>query len=110
MVRSDKCGLFYERRSANQWYEAKEVFMQPSVSFNGEEVKVRERHEPSTHSGKPLTVARVDENHVEEIFNKYVELLDNIATWVAPILDKLEAVELTALAKIVHQFANTRIS
>ena len=23
MLRSDKCGLFYERRSANQWYKAK---------------------------------------------------------------------------------------
>ena len=39
MVWSDKCGLFYERRSANRWYKAKRD-VQPSVSFNGEEVKV----------------------------------------------------------------------
>ena len=109
MLRSDKCGLFYERRRANRWYKAKRD-VQPSVSFNGKEVKVHERHEPCTYLGKPLTVAGEDENHVEEIFDKYVELLDNIATSVAPIPVKLEALEIMALAKIAHQFANTRIS
>ena len=69
--------------------------VQSSVSFNGEEVKVHERH---------------DENHVEEIFDKDVELLDNIATSVAPIPVKLEALEIIDLAKIAHHFANTRIS
>ena len=108
MVRSDKWGLFYERRSANRWYKTKKD-VQPSVSFNGEEVKVHERHEPSIYLGKPLTVAGEDENDVEEIFDKYVELLDNIATSVAPIPVKLEALEIIALAKIAHQFANTRI-
>ena len=38
MVRSDKCGLFYERRSANRWYKAKRD-VQPSVCFNGEELR-----------------------------------------------------------------------
>ena len=108
MVRSDKCGLFYERRSANRWYKAKRD-VQPSVSFNGEEVKVHGRHEPCTYLEKPLTVAGENENHVEEIFDKYVELLENIVTSVAPIPVKLEALEIIALAKIAHQFANTRI-
>ena len=48
MARSDKCGLFYERRSTNRWYKAKRD-VQPSVSFNGEEVKVHERHESYTY-------------------------------------------------------------
>ena len=61
IVRSDKCGLFYDRRSASRWYKAKGD-VQPSVSFNGEEVKVHERHEPYTYLGKPLSVARQDEN------------------------------------------------
>ena len=46
MVRSDKCGLFYERRSTNRWYKAKRDVQPSSVSFSGEEVKVHERHEP----------------------------------------------------------------
>ena len=45
MVRSDKCSLFYKRRSTNRWYKAKRD-VQPSVSFNGEEVKAHEKHEP----------------------------------------------------------------
>ena len=45
IVWSDKCSLFYERRSTYRWYEAKRD-VQPSVSFNGEEVKVHKRHEP----------------------------------------------------------------
>ena len=106
MVRSNKCGLFYERRSSNRWYKAKRD-VQPSVSFNGEEVKVHERHEPYTYLGKPLTFAGEDENHVKEIFDEYVELLDNIATSVAPIPVKLEALEIIALAKIAHDFVNT---
>ena len=90
IVRSDKCGLFYERRSANRWYKSK-MDVQPSVSFNGKEVKVHERHEPYTYLGKPMTFAGEGENHVEKIFDKYVELLDNIATSVAPVPVKLEA-------------------
>ena len=39
MVRSDKCGLFYERRSANRWYKAKRD-VQPSVSFTSNFLKV----------------------------------------------------------------------
>ena len=81
--------------------------VQPSVCFNGEEDKVHERHEPYTYLGKLLTVAREDENHVEDIFDKYLELFDNIATSVAPFPVKLEALEIIALAKIAHQFANT---
>ena len=73
-------------------------------------IKVHERNEPYTYSGKPLTIAGEDENHVEEIFDKYVELLDNIATSMAHIPVRLEALEIIALAKIAHQFANTRIS
>ena len=84
--------------------------VQASVSFNGEEVKVPERHELYIYLGKPTTVAGEDENHVEEIFHKQMELLDNIATSVAPIPGKLEALEIITLAKIAHQFANTRIS
>ena len=85
--------MFYETRSANQWYKAKKD-VQPSVSFNGEEVKVHERHEPFTFLGKSLTIAGKDENHVKEIFDKYLELLDNIATSVAPIQVRLEALSL----------------
>ena len=36
-----------------------------------------------------------------------LELLDNIATSVAHIPVKLEALEIIALAKIAHQFVNT---
>ena len=39
-----------------------------------------------------------------------MELLNNIAPSVAPIPIKLEALEIVALAKISHHFANTRIS
>ena len=108
MIRSDKCGLFYERRSANWWHKAKRD-VQLSVSFNGEEVKVPERHEPCTYLEKLLTFAEEDENQLEEIFDKYVELLYNIATTIAPIPVKLEALEIIALSKTAHHFANTRI-
>ena len=101
--------VLWEKKRANRWYKAKRD-VRPSVSFNGEEVKVHERHEPCTYLGKPLTVARDDENHVEEIFDKYVELLDNIATLVIPIPVRLEAVEIITLAKIANHFANNRIS
>ena len=67
MVRFNKCGLFYETRSANRWYKAKRD-VQPSVSFNG----------LYTYLGKPLTVTGEDDNQVEEIFDKYMELSDNI--------------------------------
>ena len=39
-----------------------------------------------------------------------MELLDNIATSVAPTPVELEALEIIVLAKIAHHFANTRIS
>ena len=109
IIRSDKCGLFYERRSANRWYKAK-MNSNPSASFNGDQVQLHGRHEPYRYLGKPLTVAREYENHVDDFFENCVELLNNIAVSVAPIPIKLEALEIVALAKISHHFANTRIS
>ena len=52
-IRSDKCGLFYERRSANRRYKAK-MDSNPSVFFNGDQVKLHGRHEPYQYLVKPL--------------------------------------------------------
>ena len=37
-IRSDKCAVFYERRSGNRWYKAKSYSL-PEIEFNS--VKVR---------------------------------------------------------------------
>ena len=37
-VRSDKCAIFYERRSGNRWFKAKKD-VPPSIEFNDELVK-----------------------------------------------------------------------
>ena len=56
------------------------------------------------------SVAGEYENHLDDFFENSAELLNNIAASVAPIPIKLEALEIVALAKISHHFANTRIS
>ena len=40
----------------------------------------------------------------------YMDLLDKIVTSVTPIAIKLEALEVIALSKIIHHFANTRLT
>ena len=60
--------------------------------------------------GKPLTVAGEPESHVKEIIETYSDLLDKIVTFVAPVAIKLEALEVIALSKIIHQFANTQLT
>ena len=60
--------------------------------------------------GKPLTVAVEPESHVKEVIETYSDLLDKIVTSVALIAIKLEALEVIALSKIIHHFANTRLT
>ena len=60
--------------------------------------------------GKPLTVEREPESHVREIIETYSDLLDKIVASVAPIAIKLEEFEVIALSKIIHHFANTRLT
>ena len=108
-VRSDKCGIFYERRSGNRWYKSKSD-TPPEVDFNGEKVAVLERHECYKYLGKPLSVAGESPDHLNEMSAKYCELLEKIVSIDLPIPVKIEALEIIAMSKISHHFFNTYIS
>ena len=69
-VRSDKCAIFYERRSGNRWFKAKKD-VPPSIEFNDELIPVLQRHEKFVYLGKPLTVAGEFEEHSKEIIEEY---------------------------------------
>ena len=109
IVRPDKCSMFYERRSGNRWYSAKMDSL-PRITFNGEEVEVLKRHEKFEYLGKPLTVAGEYEGHVKEIFYTYEENLQYISSSVAPLVIKIQALEMIAMLSIYHHFYNTRIT
>ena len=108
-VRSDKCALFYERRSGNRWFKAKKD-VPPSTEFNDELVPVLQHHERFAYLGKPLIVTREFEEHSKEIIEEYSNLLHLISISVAHVSIKIEALEIIALSKIVHHFANTRFN
>ena len=93
-------------KSANRWYKAKSDKL-PEIEFNGGIVEVLKHHEESVYVGKPLTVAGEPESHVKEIIETCSDLLDKIVTSVALIAIKLEVLEVIALSKIIHHFANT---
>ena len=57
-----------------------------------------------------LTVAGEFEEHSKEIIEEYSNLLHLIFISVAPVSIKIEALEVIALSKIVHHFANTRFN
>ena len=44
-IRSDKCSIFYERRSRNRWYKAKSD-KPPEIEINSEVIEVLQRNEP----------------------------------------------------------------
>ena len=108
-VRSDKCTIFYERRSGNRWFKAKKD-VALSIEFNDELVPALQRHEKFVYLGKPLTVAGEFEEHSKEIIEEYSNLLHLISISVAPVSIKIEALEVIALSKIVHHLANTRFN
>ena len=108
IVRPDKCSMFYERRSRNRWYSAKMDSL-PHITFNGEEVEVLKRHEKFEYLGKPLTAAGEYEGQVKEIFYTYEENLQYISSSVAPLVIKIQALEMIAMSSIYHHFYNTRI-
>ena len=108
-VRSDKCAILADRRSGNRWYKSK-TDAPPIVEFNGELVNVLQRNECYKYLGKPLSVAGERPTHVTEIYDKYCELLDNIVTIDLPIPIKIEALEVIAMSKISHHFANIDIN
>ena len=108
-VPSDKCGIFYERRSANRWYKAKSDKL-PEIEFSGKIVEVLKRHEEFVYLGKPLTVAGKSASHVKEIIETFSQLLDKIVTSVTLIAIKLEALKVIALSKIIHHFADTQLT
>ena len=58
VIRSDKCGVFYERCSGNRWWYIVKSDRLPTIEFNNENVKVLKRDEPYVYLGKPMTVAR----------------------------------------------------
>ena len=103
VIRSDKCGVFYERRSENRWYKAKSYRL-PTIEFNNENVKVLKRDEPYVYLGKPMTVAGETQDEVNQMLDDHRELLVKIELSVAPIVIKLEALEVIALAKISITF------
>ena len=108
-VRSDKCAIFYERRSGNRWFKAKKD-VPPSIEFNNELIPVLQCHEKFVYLGKRFTVAGEFEEHSKEIIEEYSNLLHLISISVAPVSVKIEALEVIALSKIVHHFANTRFN
>ena len=73
-VRSDKCAVFYERRSGNRWYKAKSDSL-PEIEFNNEKMPVLKRKETFVYLGKPLTVAGETEEELIEMLNDYRDLL-----------------------------------
>ena len=57
-----------------------------------------------------MTVGGEFEEHSKEIIEEYSDLLQLISFSVAPVSIKIEALEVIALSKIVHHFANTRFN
>ena len=105
---------------SNLWHTSDTVFTStwpPLVQsqkgrkeFNDELVPVLQHHEKFVYLGKPLTVAGEFEEHSKEIIEEYSNLLHLISISVAPVSIKIEALEVIALSKIVHHFANTRFN
>ena len=104
-IRPDKCAIFYERRSGNRWYKAKND-REPEIKIGNEKIQVYKGHESFTYLGKPLTVAVEEEKHVQGILKTCDDLLDHISACLLPLALKLEALESVALSKIQHHFAN----
>ena len=73
-------------------------------------VNVLPRNECYIYLGKPLSVAGEQPSHVTDIYDKYCELLDNIVAIDLPIPIKVEALEVIAMSKISHHFANIIIN
>ena len=71
---------------------------------------VLQHHEKFVYPGRPSTVTGEFEGHSEQIIEDYSNLLHLISISVAPVSIKLEALEVIALSKIVHHFANTRFN
>ena len=90
-------------------YACMHVCKLSEIEFSGEIVDVLKRHEEFVYLGKPL-LWRGPESHVNKIIETYSDLLDKIVTSVAPIPIKLEALLFIALSKIIHHFANTRLT
>ena len=107
-IRSDKCGIFYERRSGNRWYKAKSDRLS-IIKFNYENVKVLKRDEPYVYLGKPMTVAEETQDEVNQMLDDYREPLVKIELS-APIAINLETLEVITLAKIKHDFPNCNIT
>ena len=95
VIRSDNCGVFYERCSGNRWYKAMSDRL-PTIEFNNENVKVLKRDEPYVYLGKPMTVAGETQDEVNQMSDDYRELLVKIELSVAAIAIKLEALEVIA--------------
>ena len=82
----------------------------PEIEFRGKIVEVLKHHEEFVYLGKPLTMVREPESYVKEIIKTYSDLLDKIVTSVALIAIKLEVPKVLVLSKIIHHFANTRLT
>ena len=105
VIRPDKCAIFYDRRSGNRWYKAKNDH-ELEIRISTEKVRVCKGCESFTYLGKSLTAAGEEEKHVKDIVKTYGDFLDQISACFLPLALKLEALENVALSKIQHHFAN----
>ena len=107
-VKESKCGLFYERRSGNNWYKGKGD-KKPAIKVQGETIATYKRSESYKYLGKSFTKAGEDEKRVQNFIEEFKDIIDKIKEYTLPIPLKLSAFNNMALAKISHHFENTKI-
>ena len=108
-VKTEKCAVFYGRRSGNNWYEGKKD-VPPAIIVQAQILPVLSRSVACKYLGKSLTLSGEDCDQIRDFTDTYKSLVDNIKNSELPLSLKCSAFNNLALAKILHHFYNSRIS
>ncbi len=108
-MKHTKCAAFYERRSGgNRWYRSKSD-KPPVFALGHKPIRLYERHETYPYLGHKFNVSGDWEEQVTELCREFTRRLALIDSSPLPIMMKIEAIRLIAMAKIKHLFKNVHI-
>ena len=108
-VKVTKSGVFYGRRSGNNWYTGKND-VKPVVCIQGKELEIYDKSKPYKYLGKSLALTGEDPDQIKEFIDDYKNLVVKIKQCKLPLALKSGAFNNMALAKMLHHFYNTRLS
>ena len=89
-VKISKCGLFYERRSGNNWYKGKGD-RRPVIKIQNQTIPVLKRNETYLYLGKLLNINGQADKQVSEMVEIFKILTEKVKRCMLPLSLKISA-------------------